>query len=929
MKDKSGRLFRQCFLTVVVGLLLSGCEPTAEDRVARAEEYLAAGDYRAAVLEARSALQDSPANIDARLIFADSSRRVGDYRTAAAEYSRATELGANPGRFAFEYAESLLVSGRADAVVSELGDALMASPQSAQRLTVLGHAYAAVDEPQLAQKQYRAAIALDGQVADVYVGLASLAERADDLNARDEWVRRAEAAVPDHPELLLYFAQRERDAEARRKFLDRANANLNQSSSDITRAQVLLARVENALQLKALDSAEAALAEYGDAFPGAPQSLFLKSLIALERGDVDRARAGLLRISEGVAAGSPADLFLGSINLRQANLRQAEAYLNKALRFDSTSAAARKLLAETLLQLNRPQEALEILSDLAPTETKDPQVLALLGRAAVASGNPSDGVHFFERSSAQMPDDPGLRLATAYSYLASGQAAEALKILEQVEDDATGAYRGSLLRMLAHLATDDKAAAMAEAERLVTSNPDSVSAWSLAGQLMGNLKEYPTSRQYYRRALEIDADHIPSRYGVARVELSAGNAEKAEGLIAALLDDHPGYMPGVAAFAQLATRRGKTQAVIQRIERAVEAAPDAAEPRFLLAQQLLLTGDLDGALFHAEKGLEDHPDNARLLQMRGKARGRLGSEQGARQDLIRAAELAPTDRLMQFDKARVLMRANDVDGARRVIANYLELRPDDNTAKLFSADLDLNSGLIDRAALVVNDVLQVEPDNITALVLRGDILNERGDLVGALAAFERAGKLQMDRRVLLRQFSVRQKLDSEDAQGLLESWLKENPTDVEIQSVLAQALDAKGDRAAAISLYEKLVSNGDGSERSQSVVLNNLAWLYFSQGDSRARETADRARRLAPDTPEILDTFGWIALAEGDFDAAISALRRANELDSRNPEITSHLATALARSGETEQARRLLQRVLQSDTPFAGREDAEALLRSL
>ncbi|MEL6301942.1 MAG: XrtA/PEP-CTERM system TPR-repeat protein PrsT [Pseudomonadota bacterium] len=916
-------------LMAIAAVGLVACEPSAEDRVSRANEHVASDDYRAAVLEARSALQEEPANIEARLIFANASRQVGDFPTAAAEYGRALELGAELRAFLPEYAESLLVVGSGQQVLSKLGDALEADPEVAVHRSLLGHAYAASGEPERAKAEYERALALDDRLPDAYVGLASLAERASNSAEVERVLADAKTRVPDSAELQLYLAQQAPDAKARATFIERAYAGLDDDASPVTRAQVLLVRVENFLQRDALDQAQAALNEYKSQFPGAPQTLFLQSLIALERGDIDKARAGLLRISEGVAGGSPADLFLGSINLKQKNLRQAEAYLTKALRFDATSGIARKLLAETLLELNRPQEALEVLAALAPEQTSDPSVLALLGQAAVASGNPADGVIYFERSAAQVPDDPGLKLATAYSYLASGRASEALDLLENLEDDAIGGYRGSLLRMLAHLSSNDRAAAIGEAEALVARAPDDATAWSLAGQLMGNLREFPIARQYYTQALSIDAMHTPSRYGLARVELADGSVSKANELLEALLDDVPGYMPAVATVGQIAASMGNTAAAVSRVEAAVAASPEAAEPRFLLAQYQLSAGETEAALASAEAGLEFHPDNPRLLQMRGKARGQLGSEEAARQDLLRAAELAPLDRLMQLDKARVLLNTGDPEAAREVVSEYLEARPGDTVALLFGADLDLNQGAVDRAANAVNAVLDQDPDNRAALILQGDILLQRGDLEGALDRFDVAGRNQLDRRLLVRQFSTRQKLGLPDSRSVLDAWLERNPDDVQIQTVLAQSLDAAGEQAAAISLYEELADRQGTNDRARAIVLNNLAWMYFTAGDARARQTAAQARSLSPRTAAINDTFGWIALSEDDLDTALPALRRANELDRDNPEIAWHLASALSQNGESEQAMRLLGRALQSDSRFSGRDEAEALYAQL
>lgn len=483
--------------------------------------------------------------------------------------------------------------------------------------------------------------------------------------------------------------------------------------------------------------------------------------------------------------------------------------------------------------------------------------------------------------------------------------------------------------MLAHLSGNDRAAAIGEAEALVARAPDDATAWSLAGQLMGNLREFPIARQYYTQALSIDAMHTPSRYGLARVELADGSVSKANELLEALLDDVPGYMPAVATVGQIAASMGNTAAAVSRVEAAVAASPEAAEPRFLLAQYQLSAGETEAALASAEAGLEFHPDNPRLLQMRGKARGQLGNEEAARQDLLRAAELAPLDRLMQLDKARVLLNTDDPEAAREVVSEYLKARPGDTVALLFGADLDLNQGAVDRAANAVNAVLDQDPDNRAALILQGDILLQRGDLEGALDRFDVAGRNQLDRRLLVRQFSTRQKLGLPDSRSVLDAWLERNPDDVQIQTVLAQSLDAAGEQAAAISLYEELADRQGTNDRARAIVLNNLAWMYFTAGDARARQTAAQARSLSPRTAAINDTFGWIALSEDDLDTALPALRRANELDRDNPEIAWHLASALSQNGESEQAMRLLGRALQSDSRFSGRDEAEALYAQL
>ena len=66
------------------------------------------------------------------------------------------------------------------------------------------------------------------------------------------------------------------------------------------------------------------------------------------------------------------------------------------------------------------------------------------------------------------------------------------------------------------------------------------------------------------------------------------------------------------------------------------------------------------------------------------------------------------------------------------------------------------------------------------------------------------------------------------------------------------------DPEAMAQWFERML----GAQNANPVVLNNLAWLYHEAEDARALPTARRAYELAPEQPEIMDTYGWILLAE-------------------------------------------------------------------
>ena len=52
------------------------------------------------------------------------------------------------------------------------------------------------------------------------------------------------------------------------------------------------------------------------------------------------------------------------------------------------------------------------------------------------------------------------------------------------------------------------------------------------------------------------------------------------------------------------------------------------------------------------------------------------------------------------------------------------------------------------------------------------------------------------------------------------------------------------------------------------------------------------AAALSPSSPEILDTYGWILLGQGQTEQAVDVLKKAAQLAPDNTEIKAHLQEA-------------------------------------
>ena len=91
-------------------------------------------------------------------------------------------------------------------------------------------------------------------------------------------------------------------------------------------------------------------------------------------------------------------------------------------------------------------------------------------------------------------------------------------------------------------------------------------------------------------------------------------------------------------------------------------------------------------------------------------------------------------------------------------------------------------------------------------------------------------------------------------------------------------------------------------EPDNGIVVSNLAALYQRVGDKRALQFAERAMQLAPESPAVADTLGWILVQSDRLPRGLELLRQAMAQKPDDPVIGYHLAAAFAKTGQREAA---------------------------
>jgi Flp pilus assembly protein TadD len=196
----------------------------------------------------------------------------------------------------------------------------------------------------------------------------------------------------------------------------------------------------------------------------------------------------------------------------------------------------------------------------------------------------------------------------------------------------------------------------------------------------------------------------------------------------------------------------------------------------------------------------------------------------------------------------------------------------------------------------------------------------------AVKDYDAAARNGSDASLAAARYRARLAANAPRPQVPLEEWLARSPDDAAVRVLLGEHEQRLGNESAAIAAYEKVLETAPDNV----VALNNLAGLYQQRGDARASVVAKRAYDAAPQSAAVQDTYGWILVESGDLAGGTNLIREAAKALPDSAEVQYHLGAALARSGQVEEARKLLDGVLAAtDVPTGVRTGAEAELAKL
>ncbi len=870
-----------------------------------------------AVIFLKNAVASAPKDGAARLALGEAFLKAGDAASAERELRNARKLGAPDEK-----------------VLPDLFFAMMARSEGQQLLRQFP-APPDSDTSALASQILRARAVAMTQTGDSSGAAASLDRALSFDRSTINLVARAQ------------LAQSTGDAALAMKLTDEA---LSKSPKD---ASALLVKVDLLMQVQQSDKALAAANELVKYHPDSPEALMTRAGVYLQLNQHDKAMADInasLKAVPGMALG----VYYKALAAEQAkdvktawDLAQSlpPAFVNSHPQIGSAvsqmaiaaghkeigtsilsatvlnfpkNTEARLRLAERYLQLKDSQRALDTL--LPVKDSTDPRIMILLGQAYDLQHDYAKSIEYLERASATGLGGDLLKREIAVSNLQAGNVGTAVTELSKLNDASPGDPQTAGPLIDAFLQQNQYGKALDVAGKLQSAAPKNPYGALFRGQLLMHKGDVDGAVAAFSHAIEIDPKFVAARFERAAALAARGDLKAADADLKSILATDPHNMMAEIKSAQVAIQAGNTDKATALLKQTAAAHPKDVLPTLILAGFDMQQGHLDRASAVIASFLNKVPDNASALAMQGEIQMAAGKPDQAVATFRSLASTYPKSPQIQILLGSALAKSGNAKEASDVYRRAVQLAPSAQAAWLGRIQLALankdNAGALSAAKDFAEQ--QPGPASADALARTYATLNRNGDAIDVLQQSQ--AKYPNGATLALLSALLRKNGDAHKADTMLSEWIAKHPDDVGARTAYAET-KLGNDDAAAVAQYRAILK----AQPYDLAALNNLGWLLLQDDPKQALTYAERAAKIAPNAPDVLDTLGWTKYQLNDKRAALALIQRAHTANPQNGEITYHLVVALDGNGRRADAKKMLSELLASEQNFSSKDAAKAL----
>jgi tetratricopeptide (TPR) repeat protein len=379
-------------------------------------------------------------------------------------------------------------------------------------------------------------------------------------------------------------------------------------------------------------------------------------------------------------------------------------YARRALKIEPKTTFARNVLALNLIAVGKRDEGIRELQSLVELAPQDAVAQRNLGLACFQAGLPQKAIPFLEKSLSASSEDRALRVDLMAAYLQVGDSQRALRLIKTAPQDPL--FPELACRVLNENERFNETVALLEPRR-------ASEQLSPAEKLL--LAEAWAGQGSFENALSV-LDTIPQQ---------DRNAEYA------------------VKLAWAYTTRDQLPKAVEILQKAIRDNLNEEKLYDALANVFLGGSAPQDAIDAAEQGLAAHPESAALLLTLGVAEEYLGRHERCQGALLKCIEKDPSNGYAYYVLAlSYRISGKDWNQTAAMFERALQIRPNDPLIKSNYARELIRNGQIARAQKMAQSLLHSPGYEGSAHRILGQVCMKKGQWVEAVAALERALKLE-------------------------------------------------------------------------------------------------------------------------------------------------------------------------------------------
>ncbi len=401
--------------------------------------------------------------------------------------------------------------------------------------------------------------------------------------------------------------------------------------------------------------------------------------------------------------------------------------------------------------------------------------------------------------------------------------------------------------------------------------PDDLRIFHKMGDLFRKQQDRKKALIYYKKALEIDPQHLWANLNVATELRELGNLEAAEKQIHQALEYHPNHFNALMQLGQLEQRRQKLDLALEYFQKVIDNYPDRIEPHLATIDILRDSGRLEQAQSHLNILRKTYPKDSRAFIHSGHFERRLGQREKALQWFHLAQEKAANPnqnleaQILGIEELRDLGR---FDQALKLIDLIIQQFPEHIRPQMVKGSILQKQANLREAAHIYQNILSTEPNHLQSQLELARIYSQSGQVETAIAILEETHKLfGSNFNVFTQLGSLNQALEEwETARQWYQKACQEYPYNFQGYCTLANLMFLKGEAESAIQLLnEAQVKIPDSVQIIIKLIELNTRLGNFELSHKILKDGLNRF----PGNIQLLFQLCRLQMAEGDYSAAL------------------------------------------------------------